>query len=75
MIAFLLTPIGRAVACGLAFLAFLFMFALHQRSIGAAKAVAKIEKATTNAVSKANAAGDRSRDPSARGVRDPYSLD
>lgn len=39
---------------------------------GAAKAVAKIEKANTNAVKKADAVGRKSRDPAVSGVRDPY---
>ncbi len=43
---------------------------------GATKAVAKIEKANKNAVKKADEVGRKSRDPAARGVRDPnYSGD
>lgn len=38
---------------------------------GAAKAVAKIEKANKNAVKKADEVGRKSRDPAARGLRDP----
>jgi hypothetical protein len=42
------------------------------RKEGAAKAVAKIEKANKNAVKKADEVGRKSRDPASRGVRDPY---
>lgn len=38
---------------------------------GAAKAVAKIERANVEVVKKASRAADRSRDPSVRGVVDP----
>lgn len=42
------------------------------RNQGAQKAVAKIEKANKHAVKKADEVGRKSRDPAARGVRDPY---
>jgi len=73
MIAFLFSPLGRIAAIGLAILTFVTAFAYDQRQRGAERAVAKIEKATTHAVTKADRAGARSRTGS--GVRDPYSLD
>lgn len=69
----LASPLGRLVAGGAAILVFLGMFALDQRQRGAAKAVAKIEKVTSDAVSKADRAGARSRG-GASGLRDPYTL-
>lgn len=69
----LATPFGRLVAGAAAILVFLSAFALDQRQRGAEKAVAKIEKVTTDAVRKADRAGARSRSD-ARGVRDPYTL-
>jgi len=73
--AFILTPFGRLVAGG-AICAFLvFAFGVQQRSIGAAKAVAKIEAKNNESVSIAGKAGAASRTPGARGVRDPYSVD
>ena len=69
----LASPLGRLVAAGAAILVFLSAFALDQRQRGAEKAVAKIEKVTTDAVRKDDRAGARSRSD-ARGVRDPYTL-
>jgi hypothetical protein len=75
ILAFILTPLGRLIAGG-AMIAFLvFAFGAQQRSIGAAKAVAKIEAKNNEAVSIAGKAGAASRNPSSRGVRDPYSVD
>lgn len=45
------------------------------RSQGAEKAVAKIEKANTNAVKKGTRAAERSRDPGVRGPIDPTTRD
>ena len=42
---------------------------------GAAKAVAKIEKANTNAAKKGTRAAERSRDPGVRGPIDPTTRD
>jgi len=42
---------------------------------GAAKAVAKIEKANTNAAKKGTRAADRSADPGVRGPIDPSTRD
>ncbi len=59
--AFLITPIGRMLAGAVGVFFLVTMFASHQRSIGAAKAVARIEKATDNAVDQAKRAGNRSK--------------
>lgn len=61
ILAFLITPIGRMLAGAVGVFFLITMFASHQRSIGAAKAVAKIEKATDHAVNQARRAGDKSR--------------
>lgn len=45
------------------------------RNEGAQKAVAKIEKANTNAVKKGTRAAERSRDPGVRGPIDPTTRD
>lgn len=74
MIAFLFTPLGRILAGAGAIFIFLFAFALDQRQRGAEKAVAKIEKVTSDAVSKADRAGARSRTGSG-GVLDPHVRD
>lgn len=72
-ILWLASPLGRLVAGAAAVLVFLGAFALDQRQRGAEKAVAKIEKVTSDAVSKADRAGARSRGATG-GVRDPYTL-
>lgn len=60
VLAFILTPLGRILAGGGGVLLIVFAYGAHQRSIGAAKAVAKIEKATNDAIGKANSAGSKS---------------
>ena len=54
MLAFFLSPLGRYIAAGLGAVALLSGFVMRERNIGAAKAVAKIEKATNNAIDKGN---------------------
>lgn len=54
-------------------LIFLGIFAYDQRQRGAEKAVAKIEKVTSDAVRKADRAGARSRSKSG-GMLDPYTI-
>lgn len=72
--ALFLTPlfkIGGTVAL-VAFMAItwkVYINSVEER--GATKAVAKIEKANKNAVKKADEVGRKSRDPAARGLRDP----
>lgn len=73
MIGFLLTPLGRSLAGALGIVAFLSLFALDQRHKGAASAVAKIEKANVDAVSKARSS--RSGSSLGRGVLDPNTVD
>jgi hypothetical protein len=59
--AFVLTPLGRMLAGAGGVLLLVVAFGSHQRGIGAAKAVAKIEKATNHAVNQARRAGNRSK--------------
>lgn len=73
--AFLKSPLGRAGMALAGVLAFLSWFAFENQGKGAAKALASIEKANTNAVKKADAVGLKSRNPASSGVRDPNSLD
>lgn len=73
ILAFLLTPIGRMLAGAGGVLLLIVAFGSHQRSIGAAKAVAKIEKATNDAIGKAHRAGSKSA--SGRGMQLPYYRD
>lgn len=75
ILAFILTPLGRLIAGGASVALLIVAFGSHQRNIGAAKAVAKIEAKNNEAVSIAGKAGSASRNPSARGVRDPYTID
>ena len=73
LLAFVLTPLGRVLAGAVGVFFLITMFASHQRSIGAAKAVAKIEKATDNAVDQAKRAGSKST--SGGGVLNPRYRD
>jgi len=71
----LLARVG--IAAGF-FVAVIGLVALHnesKRKEGEARAVAKIEKANTNAVKKGTRAADRSRDPGVRGPIDPTTRD
>jgi hypothetical protein len=70
LLAFVLTPIGRMLAGGGIVALLIVAFGSHQRSIGAAKAVAKIEKATNDAIGKATSAGSKSA--AGRGVQLDY---
>ena len=73
--AFLLTPlfkIGATAAVALVLVGSCMLRDSKLEKQGAAKAVAKIEKANKNAVKKADEVGRKSRDPAARGVLDPY---
>lgn len=70
---FFLTPIGKILGTvGIVAVAW-FAFARHYETKGAAKAVAKIERATDDAVYKARRAGTKSAGGS--GVRLPYYRD
>ena len=70
ILAFVLTPLGRMIAGGASVLLLIVAFGSHQRNIGAAKAVAKIEKATNDAIGKANSAAAKSA--SGRGMQLPF---
>jgi hypothetical protein len=61
ILAFVLPPLGRMAVGAGGVLLLVVAFGSHQRGIGAAKAVAKIEKATNNAVDQAKRAGNRSK--------------
>lgn len=73
ILSFLLTPLGRWAAGAGGVLLLVVAFGSHQRSVGAQKAVAKIEKATNDAIGKAATAGDKSR--AGRGMLNPYYRD
>lgn len=60
ILTFLLSPLGRILAGAGGVFLIVFAFGAQQRSIGAAKAVAKIEKATDNAITKAHSAAAKS---------------
>jgi hypothetical protein len=72
MVALLMTPLGRAGMALTGVIFFLGWFAFDQQNRGATKVVAKIEKANTNDVKKAQTAGAKSRS-NAGGVLDPYT--
>lgn len=64
--------IFAAIAAGLvAFGAWTWAFAKKHQAVGEQRAVAKIEKATTNAIAKGKRAAAASAAPGVRGVRDP----
>ena len=58
--AFVLTPLGRMLAGAGGVLLLVVAFGSHQRGIGAAKAVAKIEAKTNEDVHRAGNAGRKS---------------
>ena len=60
IIGFLTSTIGRYVIGGVGVLALFLAFKSHEQHKGEAKAVAKIEKATTNVIKKSDAAVARS---------------
>jgi len=71
ILAFLATPLGRGAIVVAALVLALIVNNSHQRSVGAKKAVASIEKATNNAIEKAATAGNKSA--AGHGVRElPY---
>lgn len=67
ILGFLTSTIGRYVVGGVGVFALFLAFKSHEQHKGAVKAVAKIEKATENAVRKGTAAADRSRAGGLRG--------
>lgn len=75
IISFLASTVGRYVLVGVGVVALVGGFAMRERNIGAAKAVAKIEKATDNAIEKGKRAAANSASPGVRGQRDPSTRD
>lgn len=75
MMLMLLSPLGRAGLAVAGVLVFLSWFAFDQQSKGAAKVVAKIEKATNVAVSKAQSAGRKSISKTETGSINPNYRD
>lgn len=73
MITLLFSPLGRLGLAAAGVAVFLTWFAFDQRSKGAAKAVAVIEKANSHDVKKAQTAGAKSRSGTG-GVLDPYTV-
>jgi hypothetical protein len=71
ILSFLLTPFGRWAAGAGGVMLMVFAFGAHQRSIGAGKAVAKIEAKTNADLNRADRAARKSA--AGGGVRDlPY---
>jgi hypothetical protein len=70
ILAFFLTPIGRMVAGAGGVLLLVFAFGAQQRSIGAKKAVAKIEAKTNADIARADRAASKSA--AGRGVQLPF---
>lgn len=73
MLPWLLTPLGKIAGTFLIVAVAWFAFARHYETKGAAKEVAKMERATNEAVSKARRAGTKSAAGS--GMRLPYYRD
>jgi hypothetical protein len=71
----LLARVGMAAGLVVVFLGSVALYNESKRKEGEARAVAKIEKANTNAVKKGTRAAERSRDPSVRGPIDPTTRD
>ena len=71
IIGFLSSTIGRVLVGAAGILALWVAFASHYQSKGAAKAVAKMEKATTHATNQGKRAADLSRSGGVRGTTDP----
>lgn len=71
----LLARVGIAVGLVAAVLGSVALYNESKRKEGEARAVAKIEKANTNAASKGKRAADRSADPRVRGQLDPSTRD
>lgn len=68
ILAFLATPLGRGAIVAVSVVLALIAWSSDQQRKGAEKVVAKIEKATNDAISKANSASAKSA--AGRGVRE-----
>ncbi len=73
ILSFLMTSVGRWVVTAAGVLGFIGVAAYHQQSVGARKALVRVEIMDKKNVAKADNAAARSRDPNARGVLDPYT--
>ncbi len=70
-----LVPIGAGVVVVLALVAWDRVRIWNAETRGGNKAIAKIEAQNNATVSLSNKAGAASRNPSAGGMRDPYTAD
>lgn len=75
ILTFILTPLGRWVAGALGLLFIVFAFAGHQRSIGAAKAVQKMEARANANAEKADKARKSIQQIPADRLTDSYRRD
>lgn len=73
ILTFILTPLGRWVAGALGLLFIVFAFAGHQRSIGAAKVVQKMEARANANAEKAETIRRSVQSTPASGLRDAYT--
>jgi hypothetical protein len=71
VIGFLSSTVGRVLVGAGGLLALWISFAWHYEGKGEAKAVAKMEKATTHATNQGKRAADRSLSGRVRGTTDP----
>ena len=60
------------IACVGAAIVGVASFVVHERQVGARKALDKVERMDRSNVKRASEAARRSADPNARGLRDPY---
>jgi hypothetical protein len=70
---FVTSTIGRYVVGGLGIVALIGMFSIREQNKGAAKLATKIEVQNAKVTAKAVDAARKSADPSASGVRNPYT--
>ena len=68
-------PIGKLVSMGIGLVALISAYWVHiekQRGIGERRAIEKVKANNEQVHKKASAASDKSLDPAARGVLNPY---
>lgn len=75
MMALLFSKAGRYLVVAVVVVVAFVAFKQSEQRKGAAKAVAKIERATDNAISKGKRAATASASDSVRGKRDPSTRD
>jgi hypothetical protein len=73
ILTFIKSTIGRYVVGGLGIVALIGMFSVREQNKGAAKLATKIEANNAKVTAKADTAARKSADPSASGVRNPYT--